>query len=243
MIAVEGYVDVIAMASAGFEATVAPLGTALTAEQLALTWKMADEPVLCFDGDGAGRRAAYRAVDIALPLLKPGKSLKFATLPEGNDPDDLVRTGGREAVAELIDGARPLADVLWIARDRDQSARHAGAPRCAGGAARRGHDDDRRRDRAQILPAGFRRTTAESAGTRGCAAAERASRGTPMGRAQLERRSQLGRSQAAGARRFCPPAAGAGARTAARRMWSRARNWRPARCIAASAPSFRSARR
>jgi DNA primase len=114
VIAVEGYVDVIAMASAGFEATVAPLGTALTAEQLALTWKMADEPVLCFDGDAAGRRAAYRAVDIGLPLLKPGKSLKFATLPEGNDPDDLVRSGGREAAVELIEGARPLADVLWM---------------------------------------------------------------------------------------------------------------------------------
>jgi DNA primase len=113
VIAVEGYVDVIAMASAGFEATVAPLGTALTAEQLALVWKMADEPVLCFDGDSAGRRAAYRAVDIALPLLRPGKSLRFATLPEGNDPDDLVRSGGREAAAELIGGARPLADVLW----------------------------------------------------------------------------------------------------------------------------------
>ena len=113
VIAVEGYVDVIALASAGFEATVAPLGTALTAEQLALCWKMADEPVLCFDGDAAGHRAAYKAVDIALPLLKPGKSLKFATLPEGNDPDDLVRSGGREAAVELIDGARPLADVLW----------------------------------------------------------------------------------------------------------------------------------
>src|SRR6187402_2654634 len=91
VIAVEGYVDVIAMASAGFEATVAPLGTALTADQLALIWKMADEPVLCFDGDSAGRRAAFRAVDIALPLLQPGKSLRFATLPEGVDPDDLVR--------------------------------------------------------------------------------------------------------------------------------------------------------
>src|ERR1700754_1019349 len=113
VIAVEGYVDVIAMASAGFEATVAPLGTALTAEQLALIWKMADEPVLCFDGDAAGRRAAYKAVDIALPLLKPNKSVRFATLPEGNDPDDLVRAGGREAVVELIGGARPLADVLW----------------------------------------------------------------------------------------------------------------------------------
>jgi DNA primase len=113
VIAVEGYVDVIALASAGFEATVAPLGTALTAEQLALAWKMADEPVLCFDGDGAGRRAAYKAVDIALPLLKPSKSLKFATLPEGTDPDDLVRSGGREAAVELIDGARALVDVLW----------------------------------------------------------------------------------------------------------------------------------
>ncbi len=114
LIVVEGYVDVIAMASAGYDATVAPLGTALTAEQMALLWKMADEPVLCFDGDSAGRRAAYRAVDIALPLLRPGKSLKFATLPEGNDPDDLVRTGGRGAVPELIEGARGLADMLWM---------------------------------------------------------------------------------------------------------------------------------
>ena len=92
----------------------APLGTALTADQLALLWKMADEPMLCFDGDGAGRRAAYRAVDLALPLLKPGKSLKFASLPEGHDPDDLVRAGGREAVAEVLGAARPLAHVLWM---------------------------------------------------------------------------------------------------------------------------------
>jgi DNA primase len=114
LIAVEGYVDVIAMVAAGFEATVAPLGTALTDGQLALMWKMADEPVLCFDGDAAGRRAAYRAVDIALPLLKPGKSLKFAALPEGQDPDDLVRAEGREAVAELIGAAVPLAQMLWM---------------------------------------------------------------------------------------------------------------------------------
>jgi DNA primase len=113
VIAVEGYVDVIAMVSAGFEATVAPLGTALTAEQLVLLWRMADEPVLCFDGDDAGRRAAYRAVDLALPLIAPGKSLRFASLPEGHDPDDLVRAGGREAVAEVLGAARPLADVLW----------------------------------------------------------------------------------------------------------------------------------
>jgi DNA primase len=114
LIVVEGYVDVIAMVHAGFEATVAPLGTALTADQLALLWKMTDEPTLCFDGDDAGRRAAYRAVDLALPLLKPGKSMKFASLPDGQDPDDLVRAGGREAVSEVIGSARPLAQMLWL---------------------------------------------------------------------------------------------------------------------------------
>jgi DNA primase len=114
LVAVEGYVDVIAMVSAGYEATVAPLGTALTADQIALLWRMADEPTLCFDGDRAGRSAAYRAVDLALPLLKPGKGLKFASLPEGNDPDDLVRSGGRAAVEEVIGAARPLAQVLWM---------------------------------------------------------------------------------------------------------------------------------
>src|ERR1700674_569856 len=113
VIAVEGYVDVIAMVGAGFEATGAPLGTALTEDQLGLLWKMADEPVLCFDGDGAGRRAAYRAIDLALPLLLPGKSVKFAALPEGHDPDDLVRSGGRAAVDEVLGQARPLADMLW----------------------------------------------------------------------------------------------------------------------------------
>ncbi len=113
VIVVEGYVDVIAMVTAGFPATVAPLGTALTEDQLTLLWKMADEPVLCFDGDNAGLRAAYRAVDLAMPRLKPGKSLKFALLPQGQDPDDLVRSGGREAVADVIGAARPLAAMLW----------------------------------------------------------------------------------------------------------------------------------
>jgi DNA primase len=89
---VEGYVDVIAMVRAGFDAAVAPLGTALTEDQLSLLWKLNDEPVLCFDGDGAGLRAAFRAVDLALPRLAPGKSLKFALLPQGQDPDDLVRS-------------------------------------------------------------------------------------------------------------------------------------------------------
>src|SRR5580698_9331228 len=113
VVAVEGYIDVIAMVTAGYEATVAPLGTALTADQLGLMWRMADEPILCFDGDDAGRRAAYRALDLALPLVKPGKSLKFASLPDGQDPDDLVRSGGREAVADVLNASRPLADMLW----------------------------------------------------------------------------------------------------------------------------------
>src|SRR5581483_307374 len=113
VVAVEGYVDVIAMVRAGFAASVAPLGTALTEDQLSLIWKMSNEPVLCFDGDNAGVRAAFRAVDLALPRLAPGKSLKFALLPQGQDPDDLVRSGGREAIAEVIAAARPLADMLW----------------------------------------------------------------------------------------------------------------------------------
>jgi DNA primase len=114
VIAVEGYVDVIAMVTAGFPATVAPLGTALTEDQLALLWKMSDEPILCFDGDSAGQRAAFRAVDLALPRLRPGKSLLFASLPDGQDPDDLVRSGGRGAVADVLAGARPLAEMLWM---------------------------------------------------------------------------------------------------------------------------------
>jgi DNA primase len=113
VIVVEGYVDVIAMSGAGFAATVAPLGTALTENQLAMLWKLADEPVLCFDGDKAGQRAAYRAVEIALPHLKPGKSLRFALLPGGQDPDDLVRAGGRAAGSPTWCGsAKPKAARL-----------------------------------------------------------------------------------------------------------------------------------
>ncbi len=113
LVVVEGYVDVIAMVGAGFAASVAPLGTALTENQLALLWKMADEPILCFDGDKAGQKAAWRAADLALPHLKPGKSLRFALLPEGQDPDDLARSGGRGAIEEVIGAARGLADVIW----------------------------------------------------------------------------------------------------------------------------------
>lgn len=113
VIVVEGYVDVIAMSLSGFPQTVAPLGTALTEDQLGLLWRMADEPVICLDGDKAGRKAASRAIDLALPLLEPGKSLSFALLPDGQDPDDLARSGGRAAIAEVIGAARPLVDMLW----------------------------------------------------------------------------------------------------------------------------------
>src|SRR3954467_257215 len=113
LVVVEGYVDVIAMVTSGFGGSVAPLGTALTENQLALLWKMVDEPILCFDGDKAGQKAAWRAADLALPHLKPGKSLRFALLPEGQDPDDLARSGGRAAVEEVIGATRGLADLIW----------------------------------------------------------------------------------------------------------------------------------
>ncbi|MGB3503841.1 MAG: DNA primase, partial [Xanthobacteraceae bacterium] len=113
VVVVEGYVDVIAMVGAGFPAAVAPLGTALTEDQLGLLWKMVDEPILCFDGDRAGQKAAWRAADLALPHLEPGKSLRFAMLPEGQDPDDLARSGGRGAVEEVIGAARGLVDIIW----------------------------------------------------------------------------------------------------------------------------------
>jgi DNA primase len=113
VIAVEGYVDVIAMTRAGLPHTVAPLGTALTEEQLGLLWRMAEEPILCFDGDKAGLRAAYRALDIALPALAPGKSLRFVFLPEGQDPDDLLRKAGAAAVQAAVDRTVGFAEVLW----------------------------------------------------------------------------------------------------------------------------------
>jgi len=113
IVVVEGYMDVIAMALAGFPETVAPLGTALTEDQIKLLWRMAPEPILCFDGDAAGRRAAMRAALRALPLLRPGHSLQFVTLPEGMDPDDLLRAKGREALEALLAAPASLLDTLW----------------------------------------------------------------------------------------------------------------------------------
>jgi DNA primase len=113
VIAVEGYMDVIALAQAGFENAVAPLGTALTENQLELLWRMSGEPLLCFDGDQAGLKAAWRAADLALPLIQPGRTVRFALLPEGKDPDDLVRESGPDAFSAVLAEARPLAELLW----------------------------------------------------------------------------------------------------------------------------------
>ncbi len=113
MIVAEGYMDVIALAKYGFDHAVAPLGTALTEDQLELLWRAGPEPILCFDGDKAGLRAAFRSVERALPLLRPGQSLRFALLPDGQDPDDLLRDKGRPAMEQVLERALPLVDMLW----------------------------------------------------------------------------------------------------------------------------------
>jgi DNA primase len=115
VVLVEGYMDVIALHRAGFGGAVAPLGTALTETQLHELWRLAPEPVLCFDGDIAGRRAALRVLTRALPLLQPGRSLRFAALPPGEDPDSLTRGGGPEAFAAVLAAACPLSQMLWQA--------------------------------------------------------------------------------------------------------------------------------
>ena len=109
----EGYMDVVGMARAGIHNAVAGLGTAITEEQINMAWRLAPEPVMCLDGDQAGLRAAYRAADRALPLLKPGYSLRFAILPPGKDPDDVVSEGGAEAMQTLIGKAMSLIDLIW----------------------------------------------------------------------------------------------------------------------------------
>lgn len=113
LIVAEGYMDVIALAEAGFEAAVAPLGTAVTEHHLAMLWRMADEPIIALDGDTAGVRAAMRTIDIALPLLEAGKSLRFAMMPEGLDPDDLIKQQGKGAMQALLDQAMPMVQLLW----------------------------------------------------------------------------------------------------------------------------------
>lgn len=113
LVAVEGYVDVIALVVSGFAGAVAPLGTALTEDHLEMMWRVVPEPILCFDGDGAGIKAAQRGIDIALPLLEPGHSLKLALLPSGQDPDDLIRAKGSAAMQTVLQEAQPLSEMLW----------------------------------------------------------------------------------------------------------------------------------
>lgn len=125
IVVVEGYMDVIALAQAGIAEAVAPLGTALTETQIQLLWRLSPEPLLCFDGDSAGRKAAFRAVETVVGLLKPGHSLRFAFLPDGLDPDDLVRQQGRDAAEAVLDRARPLFEVLW---EREQAGHDLTTP-------------------------------------------------------------------------------------------------------------------
>ena len=113
LLVAEGYMDVIALSEAGFGATVAPLGTAITESQLQMLWRISDEPMIALDGDTAGLRAAMRVIDLALPLLEAGKSLRFALMPEGMDPDDLIRQKGAGAVQQVLDAAIPMVNLLW----------------------------------------------------------------------------------------------------------------------------------
>ncbi len=113
LLVAEGYMDVIALSEAGFAATVAPLGTAITEDQLKLMWRIHPEPVVALDGDRAGRRAAMRVMDLAFPLLQAGQSLRFCLMPEGQDPDDLLKAKGAGAMRGLIEEARPMVDLLW----------------------------------------------------------------------------------------------------------------------------------
>ncbi|MGQ0663306.1 MAG: DNA primase [Pseudomonadota bacterium] len=113
LVVAEGYTDVIALHAAGFAGAVAPLGTAITEAHIETLWRLAPEPILCLDGDAAGQRAARRAAERALPLLRPGHSLRFAVLPAGEDPDSLIRRDGPAALKEALAGARPLADIVW----------------------------------------------------------------------------------------------------------------------------------
>jgi DNA primase len=113
LVVVEGYMDVIALAQAGFAGAVAPLGTALTEEQMGELWHLSPMPILCFDGDAAGARAAARAAELALPLLAPDRTLKLATVPAGEDPDSLVRRRGKAGFDSVLETAQSLSDALY----------------------------------------------------------------------------------------------------------------------------------
>src|SRR5262249_9986726 len=118
VVAVEGYMDAIAIYQAGIKSVVATMGTAFTEEQIATLWRLSPEPVVCFDADRAGIAAAYRSIDRILPLLSVGKSFRFAFMVGEKDPDDLIREQGVEAFRNVLSGSQPIWDVLW-ARETD----------------------------------------------------------------------------------------------------------------------------
>ncbi len=168
VIAVEGYMDVIGLARAGIDHVVAPLGTAITSEQLEQLWRLAAEPVLCLDGDAAGQRAAARAAELALPLLGGGRSLRFVLLPEGEDPDSLVQRHGAEAMRAALERPLSLVDFLWrqgvVGRALDTPERRAAAERellarvqTIGDGAVRAHYRQELRERLRALWAPGRR--------------------------------------------------------------------------------------
>lgn len=191
----EGYMDVIALVRAGFEHAVAPLGTALTEDQLALLWRVAPEPILAFDGDDAGQRAGIRAAHLALPHLKPGHSLRFAFLPPGEDPDTLIRVQGAAAMNTLLDTAEPLARVLWRAetegKDFSTPERRAGLERALAEIVGRIADTAiagyYRRDFDEKVFAAFKRHPSRPAGSGGHPAG-------PHGRGFEPRRGAAGRA-------------------------------------------------
>ncbi len=149
LIVAEGYMDVIALSEAGFKAAVAPLGTAVTEDQLRLMWRISDEPIIALDGDTAGTRAALRVIDLALPMLEAGKGLRFAMLPTGLDPDDLLKTQGIPAMQAVIDAAQPMVNLLWQreteGRDFDSPERKAALDKTLRAALKRITDPSIRR--------------------------------------------------------------------------------------------------
>ncbi len=125
LVVVEGYMDVIALAAAGIVDAVAPLGTALTERQIEMAWRLVEAPILCFDGDVAGQRAAMRAITRALPLLRPAHTLRICRLPPGLDPDDLIKQQGVSAMEQVLGNARSLVETLW---DHERDAQPLSTP-------------------------------------------------------------------------------------------------------------------